>query len=134
MRFVCALLVICSFSALSGCSRSGTEDRYEILIRHLSQRTQALSLEVLKAKNQCLSEENLLMHGEKLARPDLDPVADMASTIDNLLDGEDFIEEHNRRHPGEPWTNIKSVIVQICGDCREARAKRNREIAEEAKH
>jgi hypothetical protein len=129
------LIAILSLPALAGCTRlaSTAPDRYEVLIHHLSLRVSDLSLQLRTTENQCLAEENAMLEGKRVTHLNSSLTADDDRLIDNLLDSEDFIEEHNRRYPNRRWADVKGILTDECGDCQRSRSKRDLQIMEEAK-
>lgn len=115
------------------------EDRYEVLLRHALRRSRDLEKQVADQENQCLKEENRILRGER--KSPLAAANDLAASLDGsndriiqgLLDSEDYMQEHNRRHPEEPWADVQDLIREMCGECRKERVQRDLEMAEEAK-
>jgi hypothetical protein len=54
--------------------------------------------------------------------------------VQGLLDAEEAIEEHNRRHPEHSMADVKYMLRQFCGDCTRERATRDLELREEAQN
>lgn len=127
-------------------------DNSEILIRHLLRRVSELTDEgekmktaSIKADTACLNEEFAILEGRPSHRPALDPVAharafsnsldsSLRRAIQNLLDSEAFVAEHNLNHPEAPWENSNDVLRLMCGDCLKDRATREVQLREEAVH
>jgi len=120
---------------LCGCQTGITEgnaqkaskpDESEILIRHLLRRNNDLTREISSMERECLEGQ---ISGKRIAS---DPTVALDRMVQNLLDGEDAIEEHNREHPESPQADIRDVIRQMCGDCAQERVARDRQLKEEA--
>lgn len=69
---------------------------------------------------------------KKHAKPPSTLVTDLDLLIQETLDTETWIEEHNRRHPESPWADINDVLRELCGNCAAARGVRERQLQEEA--
>lgn len=120
---------------LAGCSRTASApaiDSSDILIRHLVKRIGVLNDEINQAENQCLEEQNALLKGHRVRHRD-NSMAGIHRLSQYLLDGEASIQKHNRKHPQAPWTDIKDVLRDTCGDCTKEKSLRAAQLADEAK-
>lgn len=131
------------------------DDRSEALLWHLLRRSEEsdaeierLQNEVLKHDNKCLEEQIAILEGRtQPADPKraLDEAverqrtfgksanADLSRMVEGMLDTEDVIEYHNRRHPESPQADVKDLLRQFCGDCTRGRAIRDSQLKEEAR-
>jgi hypothetical protein len=123
------------------------EDRAEVLLWHLLRRSEKSDAEVLRLQNEVISHDNKCLE-EQIATlegkthstyPKSDPAAGTATRVSNLsqmvqglLNGEEVIEYHNRRHPESPQADVKDLLRQLCGDCTRERAIRDSQLREEA--
>lgn len=120
-------------------------DRFEILTWHLLDRVQEATLTIQKHDTACEQER-----GEELdndiarleGRPQPHPRDTVRAAAKNrdrdiqsaermaqdLLDSDDAIREHNRRHPDHQWAVTGDAVKIICGDCEKERAARNSAI------
>lgn len=137
-------------------SVSPDDSSYEILVRHLLRRIADLNNEVqdakndaMKRENKCIEDEIAILEGRNHPADEQARMADIAvrsqatgkdmlesidRMIQRMLDSEAAISEHNHSHPDKPWADVEDVLKQTCGDCSKARALRNAQLAEEAKH
>jgi hypothetical protein len=124
-----------------------SDDKAEVLLRHLSQRANEadheivhLQGEVLKHDNMCLEEQIATIEGKAHSTyPKSDSEAvkaarslrDLDRLAQGLLDAEAVIEYHNERHPEHPQADIKDLLRQLCGDCTQQRASRDAQLKKE---
>jgi uncharacterized protein YlxW (UPF0749 family) len=126
------------------------DDSSEVLIRHLLRRISDLTSEVSKRENEivehdnrCLKEQIAALEGRPINRAKSDPVASAEALgkglevglnrmVQNLLDNEEAIEQHNRNHPESPQADLQDIIRKMCGDCPDIRATRELQIRQEA--
>jgi len=150
MKTAIALLSISLLFVMGGCRgnqiASPQDDSSEILIRHLNSRIGAMAIEISKRDKECeqdkLKETKRSLSGQRVTTEDVTRESEedakhqlegLDLVIQNLLDGEAEIEEHNRRHPEHPYADVKDVLRQMCGDCVQARAVRDQQLKEEAR-
>jgi hypothetical protein len=152
MKAAIVLLATISLFALDGCTRKSSPqaDTSEILIRHLLRRQRDISTElaqrendILEHDNQCLKEQIAALEGHPVHHDHPDALdtanalserlqAGLRSNVQDMLDAEAGIEEHNRKYPELPQKDLKDILRQICGDCSKDRAFRDSQLAEEA--
>jgi len=130
------------------------DDKSEVLLWHLLQRGEEsdaeisrLQNEVLKHDNKCLEEQIAILEGRNQPddpKRDLDEVverqralekrtnANLSRMAQGMLDTEDVIEYHNRRHPESPQADVRDLLRLFCGDCTRERAIRDSQLKEEA--
>jgi hypothetical protein len=125
-------------------------DSSDALIQHLLRRIDKLSQEItaqekmtLQHDNECMESEIAILEGRPDPHRRKAPNAAQAQTlsahmqigltriIQNLLDGQAAIDEHNRKHPEDKWVGVEDALRQVCGDCVKERAERTAEIATE---
>jgi hypothetical protein len=141
--FQLAIISVC-IAALSGCRMDQTvrksdgapkvsalEDRYEVLIRHLQRRISSMADEIGERDNKRMEEEIALLKGQRVHHQD-QLLSGLHRMPQDLLDAEDFIEEHNRRHPEHSFADVKELARDLCGDCAKERAFRDSQLKEEA--
>jgi hypothetical protein len=154
------LLAVLATALLAGCSRPIakplTDDRAEILIRHLLRRVADSEKVIDRLQNELLDRENLWLRadidklqGRTPRHPPLkgQPLCDKLHAFDCLagmvmdanarsaqfeLDSEESIELYNRNHPESPSPDIKELLRETCGECKEERAIRDKQLKEEA--
>lgn len=97
-----------------------------------------LKKEIVVRENACLASEIALLEGRHRSdRPKLESSGkseedNISTMIQQLLDGQDAIEEHNRKHPEAPHDDVADALRLLCGDCASERAARNSQLKEEA--
>jgi hypothetical protein len=126
------------------------DDTSEILIQYLLRRVTDLTAKVVDSKNEiikhdnrCLDEQIAVLEGRPVHQTKADPVADAKALGDSLsadlslavqeaLDDDAALEEHNRKHPESPWADSKDLLRLMCGECTKERAFRDSQLKEEA--
>jgi hypothetical protein len=130
------------------------DDRSEVLLWHLLRRNEEsdaeierLQNEVLRHDNKCLEDQIAILEGrtrpadpkraldediEKQRASAKSMNANLSRMVEEMLDTEDVIEYHNRRHPESPQADVKDLLRQFCGDCTRDRAIRDSRLKEEA--
>jgi len=154
-RFV-RLLAVLAIALLAGCSqpippvaKPQSDDRAEILARHLLRRVNDSEREVTRLQGELIDRENLWLKADiaelegrlrpkhpplKGQRPPSEVLTDGIGRLSqSYLDAEELIELHNRNHPESPydatkWPNLR----EWCGDCAAELAIRNQQLKEEA--
>lgn len=154
-------VAVLTIALLTGCSRPiakpPTDDRAEVLIRHLLHRLADSQAEVRHLQSELLDRENLWLKSdieelEGRPRPKHPPLKDQPP-CDKLhvfeclnkmiadtngrsaqfeLDSEESIELYNKNHPDSPSPDLKEMLRETCGDCTAERALRDQQIKEEA--
>lgn len=114
-------------------------DHFEVLAWHLQKRIEELGKLVGKLEHQLVERENLCLDSEiavlegrrSKKRPPLESLASslgrsMDRMIQDLLDAEDAIEEHNRKHPQAPMAQVRDLLTSLCGRCEPYRTMRQK--------
>jgi len=150
------LLAVLAIGSLAGCSRAippvakpPTDDRDEILIRHLFRRLADSEREATSLRGQLIDRENLWLKADidelegrprpkhpalKDQRPPSEIITDAIGRVrQSDLDYEELTELHNRNHPESPYADSWSQLLrETCGDCTAERTLRNQQLKEEA--
>jgi hypothetical protein len=163
MKTAGILLLVGALFVLSGCMETQTAksessqktlppDRFEVLAWHPLRRSREadsevirLETEIAKHDNKCLNEEIAILEGRAVGPKDRVKAEDhralakatekdLARMVQGMLDTEDAIEAHNRKHPGSPMaeTTNNKLVRLMCGDCTQERAIRYSQLKEEA--
>jgi hypothetical protein len=162
MKSVIGSLAISFIFALGGCQSVQTaksdgaqetlpsDDSSEVLIRHLLRRSREADSEVIRLEdevakhdNKCLNEEIAILEGRTVEPKDRVKAEDHSAAVkalnndlsrmaQGMLDAEEVIELHNRKHPESPWADLKEDLRESCGDCTKERAIRDLQLKEEA--
>jgi hypothetical protein len=100
---------------------------------------------IIEHDNNCLEEEIAILEGKPAHRIDARAAAREASRAlaerlregsgrrsQYLLDSEEAIRQHNKKHPQSLWAESEDLLRLTCGDCAEERALRDSQLKSES--
>jgi hypothetical protein len=127
-------LPLCACRTFSNSPKPTPDERSEILIRNLLRRISVLGEEIGKRQAECVEEETLLLKGHRVTHRASDFNDSLDRMSQYLLDSEDSIDLHNRRHPEslQVESATQDLLRLWCGDCTRERNLRDSQLKEEA--